>query len=366
MLTPERAYAESPPDRAVSQTRPPLVCGDAAFCVCRPSTRCSRSAGSSWQSTTTCDCRRTSMRTPPRFAESSRLFPWASDYLAIYERYQPQRRPIGDGAQRSRDAVGNRAAGQRGHRGCPLSRRAMRRSAAACFPLRRHIDAGVTCALGTDVGGGLGFGMLKEGLHAYLMQRLAPDPKPLDAARLLYLATKAGAEALGLRHGDRRFPAGKAADFVYLRPPRGQRARVGRSACGQRPAGARRRCSPWRVRRACAKFASRATSYIPIDRSHGCDDEDLNARSRADSSTPLDGFSRARRGSPNARGPCGRSAALDALHDAMVAEVARRTPEEQLGLAARASGPGRQIGAPSEQMSPMYRAASKLARVSTR
>ena len=61
--------------------------------------------------------------------------------------------------------------------------------------------------------------MLKEGLQAYLMQRLAPDPKVLDAARLLYLATRAGAEALGLEKEIGDFQPGKAADFVYLRPP---------------------------------------------------------------------------------------------------------------------------------------------------
>jgi guanine deaminase len=53
------------------------------------------------------------------------------------------------------------------------------------------------------------------------MQRLAPDPKPLDAARLLYLATRAGAEALGLESEVGDFGTGKAADFVYLRPPAG-------------------------------------------------------------------------------------------------------------------------------------------------
>jgi guanine deaminase len=63
--------------------------------------------------------------------------------------------------------------------------------------------------------------MLKEGLHAYLMQRLAPDPQALDAARLLYLATRAGAEALGLEHDIGDFTPGKAADFVHLRPPPG-------------------------------------------------------------------------------------------------------------------------------------------------
>jgi guanine deaminase len=63
--------------------------------------------------------------------------------------------------------------------------------------------------------------MLKEGLHAYLMQRLAPDPQALDAARLLYMTTRAGAEALALETEIGDFRPGKAADFVHLRPPAG-------------------------------------------------------------------------------------------------------------------------------------------------
>ena len=53
---------------------------------------------------------------------------------------------------------------------CPCSNAAL---GSGIFPLRRHLAAGVPCALGTDVGGGTGFGMLKEGLQAYLMQRVA-------------------------------------------------------------------------------------------------------------------------------------------------------------------------------------------------
>ena len=69
---------------------------------------------------------------------------------------------------------------------CPCSNAAL---GSGLFPLRLHLDAGVKCALGTDVGGGIGFGMLKEGLQAYLMQRLAPDGVMLNAGHLLYLAT---------------------------------------------------------------------------------------------------------------------------------------------------------------------------------
>jgi guanine deaminase len=61
--------------------------------------------------------------------------------------------------------------------------------------------------------------MLKEGLQAYLLQRIAPDGMLLDAGHLLYLATLAGAEALGLGEETGDFRTGKSADFVYLRPP---------------------------------------------------------------------------------------------------------------------------------------------------
>src|SRR6185312_16228514 len=87
------------------------------------------------------------------------------------------------------------------------------------FALKRHIEAGVRIALGTDVGGGTGFGILKEALQAYLLQRIAPDGALLDAAQMLYLATRAGAEALGLESEIGDFEPGKAADIVYLKPP---------------------------------------------------------------------------------------------------------------------------------------------------
>jgi guanine deaminase len=65
--------------------------------------------------------------------------------------------------------------------------------------------------------------MLKEGLQAYMLQRLASNPRkaPLDAAHLLYLATRAGAEAVYLDNEVGDFTPGKSADLVYLRPPAG-------------------------------------------------------------------------------------------------------------------------------------------------
>ena len=101
---------------------------------------------------------------------------------------------------------------------CPGSNAAL---GSGCFPMRRHVEAGVTCALGTDVGGGLGFGMMKEGLQAYLMQRLAPDPQKLDrsAAAIPVDAGRRRGSGADDEIGD--FLSGKAADFIHLRPPAG-------------------------------------------------------------------------------------------------------------------------------------------------
>ncbi len=60
--------------------------------------------------------------------------------------------------------------------------------------------------------------MLKEALQAYLLQRIAPDGMLLHASHMLYLATLAGAEALGLDDEAGDFRVGKSADFVYVRP----------------------------------------------------------------------------------------------------------------------------------------------------
>jgi guanine deaminase len=147
-------------------------------------------------------------------------FPEAADYVSVYDRFGLTRPPAvfahnvhtTDGELALLAAAGTAIA----H--CPTSNAAL---GSGIFPLRRHLESGVHVALGTDVGGGTGPGMLKEGLQAYLMQRVAPDGVMLDAARLLYLSTLAGAEALGLAQQIGSLCPGKFADFVYLRPPAG-------------------------------------------------------------------------------------------------------------------------------------------------
>jgi len=114
---------------------------------------------------------------------------------------------------------------------CPTSNAAL---GSGLFPLRRHRQAGVRVALGSDVGAGTGFSLLKEGLQAYFGQQLlGPEGVPLTPADLLHLATAAGADALGLGHQVGHLSVGMRFDAVWLRPPEGSTLDVVlRSAAG--------------------------------------------------------------------------------------------------------------------------------------
>ena len=107
---------------------------------------------------------------------------------------------------------------------CPTSNAAL---GSGLFPLSRHLQYGVRVALGSDVGAGTGFSLLKEGLQAYFCQQLIGDQGFfLNSAHLLYLATAAGADALGLPEvGD--LSVGKRFDAQLLRPTDGSPLAVG-------------------------------------------------------------------------------------------------------------------------------------------
>ena len=149
------------------------------------------------------------------------LFPGSRDYLDTYERaglitrrsvlahnVHPAERELGAMAERGCTAA---------H--CPCSNSAL---GSGFFPLRRHLEAGVHVSLGSDVGGGTGFSLLKEGLQAYFMQQLlGQEGMPLSPTHLLYLATRAGAKALDLGEQIGDFSAGKAYDAVLFEPLEG-------------------------------------------------------------------------------------------------------------------------------------------------
>jgi guanine deaminase len=150
----------------------------------------------------------------------SSLFPWARDYLQTYERhglvgdfsvFAHDVHPTDDELRRLSGAGATVA-----H--CPSSNSFL---GSGLFSLRRHLDAGVRVALGTDVGAGTGLSMFKEGLNAYNVQMVSPDGLRLSPACVLWLATGAGAVALGVSDEVGDLTPGKSADFVLVRAPEG-------------------------------------------------------------------------------------------------------------------------------------------------
>lgn len=119
---------------------------------------------------------------------------------------------------------------------CPTSNAAL---GSGLFPLARHVAHGVRVALGSDVGGGTGFSLVKEGLQAYFAQQLLGDAGlPLSATHLLHLATSAGARALGLADSIGDLSVGKEFDAIWLRPGDGSTFATG---CSTRAT----RTTPW-------------------------------------------------------------------------------------------------------------------------
>ena len=147
-------------------------------------------------------------------------FPDAQDYLSAYDRFGlvGSRSVFAHNVHPAASELERLAEAGSAVAHCPCSNAAL---GSGFFPMKRHLAAGVRFALGTDVGAGTGFGMLKEALQCYLLQRLMPEGVALAPAHLLYLATRAGAEALGIEAETGDFTPGKSADFVCLRPPEG-------------------------------------------------------------------------------------------------------------------------------------------------
>ncbi|HEY1511448.1 MAG TPA: guanine deaminase, partial [Solirubrobacteraceae bacterium] len=158
--------------------------------------------------------------TPDEVALVRSLFPWASDYLQTYERYGlvGARSVFAHDVHPTDDELRRLAVAGATVAHCPSSNAFL---GSGLFPLRRHLDAGVRVALGTDVGAGTGLSMLKEGLMAYEAQMLMSEGVRIGPAHLLWLATGAGAAALGLADEVGDFTTGKSADYVLVAPPAG-------------------------------------------------------------------------------------------------------------------------------------------------
>jgi guanine deaminase len=146
------------------------------------------------------------------------LFPTARDYLETYERHGlvGASSVFAHDVHVSDDELRRLAGADAAIAHCPSSNAFL---GSGLFPLRRHLDAGVRVGLGTDVGAGTGLSLLKEGLAAHDVQMLqGAEGVRLSPGHLLWLATGAGAAALGLSDEIGDLSVGKSADFLLVRP----------------------------------------------------------------------------------------------------------------------------------------------------
>jgi guanine deaminase len=145
----------------------------------------------------------------------SKLFPWSSSYLDVYDRFGLVRERsvfahclhLQDEECRLMAKSGAAAA----H--CPTSNMYL---GSGLFDLRRLRELQIRVGLGTDVGGGTSLSLLKTMREAYKVLHLRQQPLP--PGRALYLATLGAAEALYLDDRIGNFETGKEADFVVLDP----------------------------------------------------------------------------------------------------------------------------------------------------
>ena len=143
------------------------------------------------------------------------LFPWSRSYLDVYDHYgllrngavyahcihldrEDRRRMAESGAAMSFCATSNLFLGS------------------GLFDLDAARESDVAVGIGTDVGGGTSFSMLRTLAESYKVAQLARQR--LSPLRAFYLATLGGARALGLEDRLGNFVPSKAADFVVLDP----------------------------------------------------------------------------------------------------------------------------------------------------
>ena len=142
------------------------------------------------------------------------LYPWSGSYLDVYDRFGLLRERAVyahcihlDAPERSRFARTGAAAAA-----CPTSNLFL---GSGLFDFDASLAAGMCVGVGTDVGGGTSFSMLRTLSEAYKVAQL--KHQRLSPWRAFYLATLGGARALKLEREIGNFEPGKEGDFVVLR-----------------------------------------------------------------------------------------------------------------------------------------------------
>lgn len=153
---------------------------------------------------------------PDEIASTLALFPEASDYAEVYERFGllTDHSVFAHGIHLSEDELARfRASGSR-ISFCPSSNLFL---GSGLLDLQRLDEFDVAMGVGSDVGGGTHFSMLATVADGYKVnQLLGHNWHPLKA---FYAITRGGAEALHLADRIGSIAPGFEADLVVLRPP---------------------------------------------------------------------------------------------------------------------------------------------------
>lgn len=140
-----------------------------------------------------------------------KLFPDCADYLEVYERYNllGERSILAHGIHLDKSALLRLSQSGTALAHCPTSNLFL---GSGLFDLSRVKN--VPLALGSDVGGGTSFSMLRTMAEAYKVSQLSGNS--LTAPQAFYLATLGGARALGLADKIGSFAPGMEADFTVV------------------------------------------------------------------------------------------------------------------------------------------------------
>ncbi len=146
-------------------------------------------------------------------ALAKRLFPWARNYLDIYDRFGlVGPKSIFGHCLHLEDAELATLAAKRGVAAfCPTSNLFL---GSGLFDEARLAAAGVRIALATDVGGGTSYSLLQTASEAYKVLQMRGQSWP--AAEAFYQLTLGNARALGLEDRIGSLEVGREADVVVL------------------------------------------------------------------------------------------------------------------------------------------------------
>lgn len=141
------------------------------------------------------------------------LFPDRRDYLDVYDHHGllGRRSVLAHGIHLSAREWARLSASGANIAFCPTSNLFI---GSGLFPLHKADENRVRVGLGSDIGGGDSFSLLRTVNEAYKVQQLQQNR--LSPMRALYLATLGGARALDLQRWIGNFEIGKEADFVTL------------------------------------------------------------------------------------------------------------------------------------------------------